>query len=364
MTTGVRRKLAKGRDSVSTDLGLLRAFRRSVPRVAEDELGLALGVIGAQQRRHAHGDLAESLDGDWLFLHLAGSPFGLGAACVDRVLVGALVQRQTLGEVREAMVVDRPLTRTDSALTAPLLDAVLASIRDVSAYGQFRVSRRAPDPRGLVLPMEADSYLRADLTLDIAGGLHQGRLTFLFPEQPPPPTDAPARDPAELPIMRDTAMLVSAELRAVLSRIPLTLDDLAGFSPGQVLPLDDARMDRTELVAIDGRRVGTGRLGQSEGFRAIRINPVGRKPPPMEEAFGPHRARNAELEPPVDDPENEDAAMLTDLTPEDAAEQISALAGLAQEDEARAVAPSASDQPDLSAFETPTVAGAETPKAR
>ncbi|MGV6848979.1 MAG: FliM/FliN family flagellar motor switch protein [Marinibacterium sp.] len=327
MSAGARTKLSSGREAAQGDLALLRAFRKAIPRVAEDDFGLPLGLIGARQKRLLLADLADGIEDGWLLLSLSGSSLGLGAVCADPVLVAALVQQQTLGRVSDKISADRPLTGTDAALTAPLIDAILGKLREVSAYGLFRVDRRVTDARSLVLPMEAESYIRADLTIDINCGAHQGQVQFLFPEPPAPSSDTPERDPAERPVMRETAMVVQAEFRAVLARLSLPLEALTGLHKGQILPLADARMDRTELIAIDGRKVASGRLGQASGFRALRINPVGHKPPPLEDSFGPHR-RQGPAALGVADPSDGDGLSVEDMTADEAVAEISELAGL------------------------------------
>lgn len=290
MVTGVRRKLATGREAAApADLALLRAFRKALPRVADESLGLALTLIGAHQRRMPQADLSEGLDSGWLLLSLTSSTVARAGVLMDPILVSALVQHQTLGAVAKDISPDRRLTGTDAALAAPLVDDLMKKIRDTTQYGSLRVERRMPDVRALLLPFDAESYLRAELTIDIAVGLHQGRVIFLLPDAPPPEPETAERGLAEPALMKDNAMVVKAELRAVIARLSLPLDTLNALKVGQVLPLADARMEKTELVSIEGRRVATARLGQADGFRAVRINPVGHKPAPLEDSFTAHR---------------------------------------------------------------------------
>ena len=294
MVTGVRRKLATGREAAApADLALLRAFRKALPRVADETFGMALSLIGAHQRRMPQADLANDLDNGWLLLSLSAPMMQRAGVCMDPILVSALVQHQTLGTVASEISAERKLTGTDAALAAPLVDDLLKKIRTLTPYGALRVERRMPDVRSLLLPFDAESYLRAELTIDVSVGLHQGRMIFLLPDAPPPEPDEVDRDPAEPALMKDTAMVVKAELRAVLARLSLPLDKLNDLKVGQVLPMPGARMDKTYLISIDGRRVATARLGQADGFRAVRLNPVGHKPPPLEDSFTPHGGRGA-----------------------------------------------------------------------
>lgn len=47
------------------------------------------------------------------------------------------------------------------------------------------------------------------------------------------------------------------------------------MQPGDVLPLVRERLEETELVAINGQSVAAGRLGQINGLRALRLNETG-----------------------------------------------------------------------------------------
>lgn len=63
-----------------------------------------------------------------------------------------------------------------------------------------------------------------------------------------------------------------AELNAVLCRLSLPLSGLSSLNVGDQLPLDWARLDRTEILTIDRSRAAVGRLGQCGGLRAVRLN--------------------------------------------------------------------------------------------
>ncbi|MAC81446.1 MAG: hypothetical protein CML66_25680 [Rhodobacteraceae bacterium] len=347
MVTGVRRKLATGREAAApADLALLRAFRKALPRVADESLGLALTLIGAHQRRMPQAELSEGLDSGWLLLGLTSPTVARAGVLIDPVLVSALVQHQTLGAVAKDIPSERRLTGTDAALAAPLVDDLMKKIRDTTMYGSLRVERRMPDVRALLLPFDAESYLRAELTIDIAVGLHQGRMIFLLPDAPPPEPEKADRNPAEPALMKDNALVVKAELRAVIARVSLPFDVLNALKVGQKLPLPDARMEKTDLISIDGRRVATARLGQADGFRAVRINPVGHKPPPLENSFTAHRPSGGGAGMPMGgdfgsdlggDPGSDFGGDLGSfggspdfdaMSPENAAEEISELAGL------------------------------------
>ena len=84
MVTGVRRKLATGREAAApADLALLRAFRKALPRVADETFGLALTLIGAHQRRVSLADLSDGLDNGWLLLGLSAHTMARAGVLLD-----------------------------------------------------------------------------------------------------------------------------------------------------------------------------------------------------------------------------------------------------------------------------------------
>jgi len=288
----LERKLAAARDSEPAGgRSALRALRLAIARAAADELDLAVSVIGATQARRTLEDLTDQLAGDRMHVLLDG-PSGqsedrreirgdgrIGALCLDRSFVTALTQHQTMGQVSGGAPDDRPFTDTDAAMTAGLVDAILArsgdlveSPADQTCLRGYRFGARAEDSRTLLLALEEERYRIFNLTLDIAAGVQQGTICLILPEVPDPSDkDDPAALPAG-PRLDQGFGVIRAELMAVVCRLKFSLAELAEMKPGDALPLAQDRLDQTELLALDGQKIAVGRLGQSAGMRAIRLN--------------------------------------------------------------------------------------------
>jgi hypothetical protein len=62
-------------------------------------------------------------------------------------------------------------------------------------------------------------------------------------------------------------------MEAILCRVRLPLQSVLTFAPGQVVPLPGISVRHIALEAPRGRPVAQVHLGQSRGFRAVRILP-------------------------------------------------------------------------------------------
>ena len=101
-----------------------KALRVSVAKIADEIFDMALVVIGISQERCEGDTIAEKLDDASLLMLLDGPGRSPGGAMVGPELVGAMIQQQTTGKVGKSAPEPRPLTSTDAALCAPLLDSL------------------------------------------------------------------------------------------------------------------------------------------------------------------------------------------------------------------------------------------------
>lgn len=259
----------------------MKALRLALARAAAEVFDLSLAVIDAKQSRVSQDLVAGLFESDRLLVLLDGPDRQAGAVSLDSVLVTALIQRQTIGSVASAAAPTRPFTDTDAALIEPLIDALLSKaveltgdMTDRACLTNYRFGARVEDGRSAALAMEAEHLRVFTLTVDICGGLQQGGMDLILPDRHAeihPSDSAKSAGPNFSPSLSDAVMSSPAELTAVLCRLRLPLAELAAMRPGEVLPLNINRFDRTDLLAIGGYRVAVGRLGQSGGFRAVRV---------------------------------------------------------------------------------------------
>lgn len=313
--TVLERKLALARDERQGDTrSILRALRLALARAADEAVGLPMSVIGATQARRELDELGRAVAEDRLYLMLSGPEGTLGAACIDRACVTAILQQQTMGQVVAGGFVERPFTGTDAAMVAPLLDALLPRAHDMvdqpadrACLAGFEFCARAESRRALLLLLEYDRYRVFDLTAEIAGGKAQGQITLILPDRPE--AEVAGVEGAKTVQGRhlDEAFgVVRADLDAVISRIRLPLAAFAGMQAGDLLPLVGHKLDKTEIVTIEGRQVALARLGQCRGMRAVRLNEKLPDPERMEQGpdgFLAHKPGEEAKHDPKPDPE-------------------------------------------------------------
>lgn len=371
-TSVLQRKLAAGREvDRGTGRSALRALRLALARTAKDLFDLPLAVIGAKQARCEQESAGAFLADDRLLVLLDGGQGQAGAVSMDSACVAALIQQQTMGRVTGTAMAERAFTGTDAALAEPLIEELLSRAADLvdqpgdrDCLSGFRFGARVEDARSLLLALEADRFRVFDLTIDIAEGAMQGAICLLLPDLPLD-TDRQDADPPPGPRMDQTFGVMRAELTATICRLRMPLTELAAMRPGDVLPLVRERLEETELVAINGQAIAAGRLGQINGLRALRLNettvPTDLSDLPVGDGFAarvvvpdPTEADRLTVDgsivPPAKDPPvtaglpaiisdgdteafansaDEDTGNLLDrMTPEEAAAEISQLAGL------------------------------------
>lgn len=280
-TSAVQRKLAAASNGPQTgERTALRALRLAFARTAADVCDLPLGVIGATQRRATSEDVAEFIRADWLLLLLDG-PVGAtgpqtGALLLDPDSVASLIQHLTMGAVSGGRTEVRSFTGTDAAMIAPMVDGVLARagdlvqvVSDARCLVGYSFGARAEDARILSLALEADRFRIFELALDFSGGVRQGAACLILPEPPEPPK--PKTNKPQGPHLGAAVGEAHADITAIIYRLEMTLAELSAMAPGDVLPLLHGGFDKTELLTISGQSITTGQLGQSGGFRAIRL---------------------------------------------------------------------------------------------
>lgn len=262
---GILRRKARPARTRPPQGGAADAWRRVLPRAAADGLGLELSVAGVAEREvDLHRDLAAEEGALLLMLVEAGLPTGL--AVLDEGLLAALIEVQTTGRVFSGRREPRPPTAVDAALARPAIDDWLAGVAEARGQGLWpRAGAAPPDLRAALLKLEEGRWVETRVDLDLGGGRRTGRLRLFLPIRAPAPASAEAGSLAA------AVLPVETSLEAVLARIRVPLGTVVALEPGQLLPLPGVSLRRIRLEAPLGRPVATVHLGQSRGFRAVRI---------------------------------------------------------------------------------------------
>lgn len=278
--TALHRKLARTREGANTGVSsALRALRLACARASRDMYGLALSVIGATQSMIGPDDVTAFMPEGRMLILLDGPGGQAGAVVLDVATVIALIQQQTMGTVGKMLPEERNFTETDAALAAPFIVECLKRASEISdipldqvCLRGYRFGAKASDPVSLSLALDAERFRIFELTVDIASGLHQGEIGLILPERALPPEPEPAPSVQARRALGPTVMQVQASLTAVLARLQVPLSQFSTLRVGDVLPIRADLIKHTELLSLTGQTLAVGRLGQIDGFRAIRLN--------------------------------------------------------------------------------------------
>lgn len=281
--TVLGRIAAAGReDHQARAMTLQKAMRVSLVKAADSLMDLPLAVIGSVVQQ-VQGDALESIINEEALLLLLDGPTAVGGGVlVDPVLVGGLIQQQTIGTVRADTGAVRQMTRTDAAICAPLLDAmfervpnIVDSAEDARLIEGFRFGAKAEHGRSLLMTLEASDYTVLRLTLDLARGTRQGEIVLILPiidqiHIAPGAEDDSVDKVPQAPQMSKVVMDLTAELDMVLCRLNLPLKQLQSMKPGDVLAVPTGQFPDVQICTTAGRVVGKGTVGHVDGMRAVK----------------------------------------------------------------------------------------------
>ncbi|MTH77358.1 hypothetical protein GL286_06430 [Paracoccus aestuariivivens] len=251
---------------------------------------------------------------------------GFVALCPN--LLASMIEMQALGRVTSRPAQIRRPTRTDAVISAEFVNALLEELgRELSGqsetanYADFRYVAYLDDPRPLSLMLEDGNMIRLSYGFRIgSGGQRDGqiliglpsdmvqpqpsprqKLTQLSPPEPepvaPPPTKTLAEAVHKTPIA----------LCGVLYRRSMTLKAIRALQPGSLLPMPNDIIDQVRVETASGQLLARGRLGEKNGYRAIKLQPIDSASPegpafaqPAESTV-PDTAQNPDPPPPLGD---------------------------------------------------------------
>ncbi len=302
----LRRKLEAGAPDPALAVAGLppveKALGLAMARVSDRmmELGVACEQSGQVTRTLA--ELLDELPENGLYAVLEGPQEAQGVMVLDNALMGALIEQQTAGGLGAGTPVARKPTRTDAALCADWIDAVLRALAETYAEAPqaswlsgFAFSCHLPDARPLGLMLEDEPYRMLDFALDLGLGARKGAGKLILPALGRAPEGRPVKageegveahpDARAAWERRMEAQVMEAEvvLTAVLHRCARTIGQVMALAPGDVLTLPASSIGQLRLETGDGTAVARGRLGQNAGLRAVRLSAAGEAEEPEDE---------------------------------------------------------------------------------
>lgn len=256
-----------------------KALRDSIARAAQEMAELEITATGCTETAVSVAEIADGLDPALLLLLLEGPQRALGLAVIDPQIVAGVVEHLTTGRVVPSAAAARSPTRTDAMMISDLinqmlgiLDAELAQMPDAPPLSGFRQKVALEDARAVTMALEEIPFRQFRLTLDLGRGAKTGEITFFLPQNPPRKTDFRTREYHEWQkAWRDQVMRFHTEVEAVIHRVSMPVTEVSALKVGALIPVPVANVRAVSLEGSDCRSLATGKLGQTAGYRAIRI---------------------------------------------------------------------------------------------
>lgn len=283
--TVLGRKAAAGREErKARAMTLQKALRLALAKVADSLLDMPMAVIGAVVQPVDGDEIEAIFEEGKLLLLMDGPARAIGAVMIDPIIVGALIQQQTLGTVMADLGDTRAMTRTDAAICAPLIDTLIARAapilddeNDCALIDKFTFGAKAEDARTLALSLDASDYVSIKLTVDVARGVRQGDITLVLPSLA---ARSEARDDGGLdddevlappgPDLTKMVMGLNAELEMVVCQVHVPLHKMRALSVGDTVDIVPGTFPSVQITTRMGRVLGRGLVGHVDGVRAVR----------------------------------------------------------------------------------------------
>ena len=232
-----------------------------------------------QETRIGRDDLVRDLPEGALLALLEGPNEHFGLAILDPQALAGIIEVQTTGRVSDKPAQPRRPTRTDAVISADFLDRLLeiheeslAEMDDPPPFSGFRYATFLADRRLVEITLEDGAYHLFTLGLDLDRGAKHGELRLAFPVRERRNAGKEDDDGGFQQALRSSIMAAPTEMSAVLHQVSMSLGDVMGLSVGDVIAVPLSKLSRVRLDSGASRTIATARLGQSNGFRAVRLH--------------------------------------------------------------------------------------------
>ena len=312
------------------DFTLERAASTALGRAAEKQLRLPVFVESVELLPMTLPELSELLPERALLAVLEGAQDALGVMALCPSFLASIIEMQAIGRVTSRPPATRRPTRTDAAMSTDFVNGLLTELGretggrpGIPAFGTFRYATHMDDPRPLGLMLEDAEMQRLQLKFRVgAGGQRDASILIALPAAPgagrgrvnstpaaqasgtrnamisAPPSNNPAAPVTQAPSaslpesLAEAVQLAPIQVVGILCRRKLSLQALRALGPGSMIPLPQNVLDDARLETTQGQLLARGRLGEADGFHAIRLRQAeaparGSTAPVVEPAFGP-----------------------------------------------------------------------------
>ncbi|WP_199262204.1 FliM/FliN family flagellar motor switch protein [Paracoccus binzhouensis] len=277
-----------------------RAVAIALGRAAEKQARLPVFVEKVELAGMAASELPEFLPERALLAIVEGRRDAIGVVAICPALLASLIEMQAIGRVTARPAQPRKPTRTDATIAADFVNALLAELARECAggegmpdFGAFRYATYMDDPRPLTLMLEDGDMSRLTLRFRIGPGSQRDAVLMIaLPAEAGsrlPHADGAGGNAAKLPAAPAAAAPPSLagivqeapiRLTGILCRRKVSLQQLRNLGPGSLIPLPQNVLDEARMETPLGQLLARGRLGEADGFHAIRLRDLAREAAP------------------------------------------------------------------------------------
>ncbi|MEM8879752.1 MAG: FliM/FliN family flagellar motor switch protein [Pseudomonadota bacterium] len=271
------------RKATQLDFGTMpvKALNRAVKRA-----GVPYDALEIEPRDEAVSwdqtlaEVTEMLPEGGLLIILEGAERARGILHLHQSLLDALIEVQTTGHVDAVEGPARPATSIDAALSRDFIDLMLSALdtelEDMSMSNvvmRLHFGTVLTDRRQLPLLAPERGFHVFRCKADVAQGTKSGTLILALPGTQTAAASWPKRGPDKQWRAGFHRTLSQARLRfdSILFRREIGLNAALALKPGDVIPFDAEMMQTVRIEDALYRAVLKGRLGQTNGTRALRL---------------------------------------------------------------------------------------------
>ncbi len=262
-----------------TGLSPAKALRIAFERAAEKSAEMEASIVGFTETRQTLVQVSQGIQGPNLINTIKGPGGAIGLAIWDMSAVSAFLEQLITGRIVPAQAETRAPTPTDAAVMVNILNLILggfntemAAVPEAPPVIGFRQSGLLEDGRAVAMALEDIAYRVYELGLDMGNGAKKGQLRLVFPWDSATPQAGQGMGGSEWDkAWPQTIGGTQAAIQAILYRKSMSLNDITELQVGTLIPIPTEAIAAISLEGSDHRAVAMGRLGQSNGHRAIRV---------------------------------------------------------------------------------------------
>lgn len=276
----LRRKIGAPASPFDQDgISPAKALRIAIARAGEAAAELEVAIAGFSETKVNLEEIAKILEEPHMIFKIISPVAGIGLALWDTQSVSAFLEQLITGRVVPSAAEKREPTPTDAAILSSVFnsimsgfDAELGQIAGLPPVQGYRYAGTFDDGRAVSMALDDVAYRQYQVSLDLGNSAKKGMLHLIFPWEKASTGSANSGGKQWSNRWHDAVQDAEAPVLAILHRLAKPLSEIAQFEIGTTIAIPTEAIGMVSLEGQDHRAVAAGRLGQSNGHRAVRIS--------------------------------------------------------------------------------------------